>query len=96
MVHTAVQKLGFPATSGEQCTKLVGIGIDGAIANIVGAGFKRLVEKELLWIFWMWCMAHTLKLVVKDAFKKSLFDLVDEMLLRLYVLYENSPKNVNN
>ena len=37
-------------------------------------------------------MAHRLELGVKDAFKKTSFDLVDEMLLRLYLLYENSPK----
>ena len=37
-------------------------------------------------------MAHRLELAVKDAFRKTLFDLVDEMLLRLYLLYDNSPK----
>ena len=37
-------------------------------------------------------MAHRLELAVNDAFKKTSFDLVDEMLLRLYLLYENSPK----
>ena len=51
VVQAAVQKLGFPAISGEQCTKLVGIGTDGAAANIAGAGLKGLVEKELPWIF---------------------------------------------
>ena len=30
VVQAVVQKLGFP---GEQCTKLVGIGADGAVAN---------------------------------------------------------------
>ena len=92
VVQAAVQKLGIPAISGEQCTKLVGIGTDGAAANIAGAGLNGLVEKELPWIFWMWCMAHRLELAVKDAFKQTSFDLVDEMLLRLYLLYEKSPK----
>ena len=68
VVQAAVQKLGIPAISGEQCTKLVGIETDGAAANIAGAGLKGLVEKELPWIFWMWCMAHRLELAVKDAF----------------------------
>ena len=53
VVQAAVQKLDFPAISGEQGTKLVGIGTDGAAAIIVGAGLKGLVEKELPWIFWM-------------------------------------------
>ena len=40
----------------------------------------------------MWCIAHMLELAVKDALKKTSFDLVDEMLFRLYLLYENFPK----
>ena len=92
VVQAAVQKLGFPALTADQCSKLVGIGTDGAAANIAGAGLKGLVERELPWIFWMWCMAHRLELAVKDAFRKTSFDLVDEMLLRLYLLYGNSPK----
>jgi len=72
VVQAAVQKLGIPAISAEQCAKLVGIGTDGAAANIASAGLKGLVEKELPWIFWMWCMAHRLELGVKDAFKKNI------------------------
>ena len=40
----------------------------------------------------MWCLAHRLELAIKDALKGTCFDLVDEMLLRLYYLYEKSPK----
>ena len=47
IVQAAVKKLGFPTISGEQCTKLVGIGTDGVAGNIVGAGLKGLVEKEM-------------------------------------------------
>ena len=39
-----------------------------------------------------WCLAHRLKLAIKDALKGSSFDDVDEMLLRLYYLYQKSPK----
>ena len=92
VVQAAVQMLGIPAISEEQCTKLVGIGTDGAAANIAGAGWKGLVEKKLPCIFWMWCMAHMFELAVKNAFKKTSFDLGDKMLYRLYLLYENSPK----
>ena len=38
--------------------KLVGMGTNGSATNIVSAGLRGLVEKDLLWIFWMWCMAH--------------------------------------
>ena len=40
----------------------------------------------------MWCMAHHLELAIKDALKPTTFALVDELLLRLYYLYEKSPK----
>ena len=37
----------------------------------------------------MQCMAHRLEL---DALKGTFFAAIDEMLLRLYYLYEKSPK----
>ena len=40
----------------------------------------------------MWCLANCLELAIKDALKPTVFDLVDELLLRLYYLYEKSPK----
>ena len=40
----------------------------------------------------MWCLAHRLKLSIKDALSNTTFDLVNEMLLRLYYVYEKSPK----
>ena len=72
--------------------KLVGMGTDGASSNIAAKGLKGLVEQKLPWIFWMWCLAHRLELAIKDALSGTLFDSIDEMLLRLYYLYEKSPK----
>ena len=43
-------------------------------------------------MFWMWCLAHTLELAIKDALKTTYFDSVDGMLLNLYLLYLKSPK----
>ena len=60
----------------------------GASANIAVAGMKGLVEKEISWVFWMWCLAHRLELAVQDALKHTTFDRIEEMLLRLYYLYE--------
>ena len=37
-------------------------------------------------------MTHRLELAIKHALKESSFDLVDEMLLRLYYIYDKSPK----
>ena len=88
--------LGVEEVSADGCKKLVGVGTDGAASNIAAGGLKGEVEKHLGCVFWMWCLAHRLELAVKDALKKSSFDFIDEMLLRLYYLYEKSPKNVES
>lgn len=87
-----LQNLGIQSVTKEACNKLVGIATDGAAANVAANGLKGLAEKELDWIFWMWCLAHRLELAIKDALRSTSFDLVDEMLLRLYYIYEKSPK----
>ena len=71
---------------------LVGIGTDGTSVNIAAAGLKGLVEGELEWVFWMWCLAHRKELALKDALKGTAFDLIDEMFIRLYYVYEKLPK----
>ena len=86
VLKEALQSLGIREIIEEECTKLVGIGTDGASANVANAGLKGLVEKELLWVFWMWCLAHRLELAIEDALKQTSFDLIDDMLLRLYLL----------
>ena len=71
--------------------KLVGIGTDGASANIAACALKGLVEQHVPWVFWMWCTAHLLELAVKDVLKDTAFNVIDKFLLRLYSLYEKSP-----
>ena len=92
VLESGLRGLGIQEVSAEQCKKLVGVGTDGASANIAAHGLKGLVERRLPWVFWMWCMAHRLELSVKDALKGTAFDAIDEFLLRLYYLYEKSPK----
>ena len=92
VLESGLQVLGINEISAENCKKLVGIGTDGASANIAALGLKVLVERRLSWVFWMWCMAHRLELAIKDAMKATAFDLIDDLLLRLYYLYEKSPK----
>ena len=41
----------------------------------------------------MWCLAHRVELALKDALKHTAFDLIDDMLIQLYYIYEKSPKN---
>ena len=84
-----LRKLGIDEVDNEYCSKLVGIGSDGASSNITRGGLRGLVEAELDMVFWMWCLAHRLELAVKDG---TAFDAIDDMLLKLYYLYEKSPK----
>eukprot|EP00731_Ephydatia_muelleri_P037327 Em0443g2a len=89
-VHTRMKFLA--AIDAEESKRLVGIGTDGTNTNIASAGLKGLVESQVPWVFWMWCLAHRVELAIKDALKSTTFDLIDEMLLRMYYIYEKSPK----
>ena len=91
MLVSVLQTIGINALNVENCKMLVGIGTDDASVNISAAKLKGLAE-ELQWMFWMWCLAHRQELALKDALKGAVFDLVDEMLTRLYYVYEKSPK----
>ena len=84
--------LGIQEMDEKECAKLVGIGTDGASVNIARRGLKGLLEPKLPWLFWMWCIAHRLELAVKDALQDTTFKLIDDMLLKLYSLYQRSPK----
>ena len=92
VLEGGLQSLGIKQMSAEECKKLVGVGTDSAASNIAASGLKGLVEGCLGWVFWMWCLTHRLELAVKDALKGTCFELIDEMLLRLYYLCEKSPK----
>lgn len=92
MLEQALGSLGVEEINEGSCSKLIDMGTDGASANIAGRGLKGLMERKLPWLYWMWCIAHRLELAVKDALKGTAFDDIEEMLLRLYYIYENSPK----
>ena len=84
VLDAGLKALGITEISTEKCAKLVGIGTDGASANIAVSGLKGLVEERLDCFFWMWCPPHRLEL------KPTAFGLVDELLL--YYLHKKSPK----
>ncbi|KAL5487067.1 hypothetical protein EMCRGX_G019626 [Ephydatia muelleri] len=91
-LQCCLHKIGVKAIDAEECKRLVGIGTDSTNTNIASAGLKGLVESHVPWVFWMWCLAHRVELAIKDALKSTTFDLIDEMLLRMYYIYEKSPK----
>ena len=88
----SLKHIGISEINAEQCKFLVGVGTDGASSNIAAGGLKELVERNIPWIYWNWCFAHRIELAIKDALKNSSFTLVDDMILRLYYIYEKSPK----
>ena len=72
---------------------LVGGGTDGASVNIAQQNSMRgLMQSAHPWLVWAWCYAHRLELACRNAFTSKLFKDIEEMLLRLYFLYEKSPK----
>ena len=77
-----LRKFGMDKVDVDHCKQLVGIGADGASANIVNAGLKGIIESKLKWIVWMWCLVHKLELGIKDALKGTYFEGIDDMPLR--------------
>ena len=74
--------------------KLVGFAADGASVNRGGKeGVICILKGRQPWVIYVWCVAHRLELSLKDALQGTVFDDVDEVLLRLYYLYENYPRN---
>ena len=73
-------------------TKMIGFGCDGASANMAMGGLRGQLQSEFPWIFVFWCLAHRLELSVKDALKSTFFSTIDDLLLRMYYIYEKSPK----
>ena len=57
-------------------------------------GIKKELRKNHPWVTYLWCVAHRLELALKDVLQGTSFDDVDELLLRLYYLYENLPKKL--
>ena len=72
---------------------LVGCGSDGASVNLSDQnGMRGKLQAALPWLYWAWCYSHRLELACKDAFSSHLFHDIDDMLFRLYYLYEKSPR----
>ena len=74
---------------------LVGGGTDGASVNVAQQnGMRGMMQNAHPWLMWYWCYAHRLELSCKNALASPLFKSIEEMLLRLYYLYEKLPKKI--
>ncbi|XP_028409251.1 uncharacterized protein LOC114531839 [Dendronephthya gigantea] len=75
--------------------KLIGFAADGASVNRGDKnGVISILKNSHPWAIYVWCVAHRLELALKDALQGTSFDDVDQVLLRLYYLYENSSKKL--
>ena len=82
----------FMGIGDEWKKKLVGFGCDGTSVNIAAHGVKGYLQEASPWVEVFWCLAHQLELSLKDALNDTLFQAINEMLLRVYYVYEKSPK----
>ena len=72
--------------------RLVGFGSDSASVN-TGAkeGIKTILHRDNEWLNFGWCVTHRLDVALKNAFKGTAFDDIEELVLRLYYLYVKPP-----
>ena len=76
--------------------KLVGLNLDGVTVNMgKHNGLNVLVRDKAPRVEVIHCSNHLLELAIKDAFIESTFySNIDEMLSKLYWLYQKSPKKL--
>jgi len=65
------------------------LGCDGTNANIADGGLKGHLVQRFPLILVTWCLVE---LAVKGGLKSTYFDEIDNLLLKMYYLYEKSPK----
>ena len=70
--------------------RMIGLGCDGTKANIgSGGGFKSYLQEDIPWVIVTWCLAHMLKLSIKDALKHTFFKEIDESFFYRCTMYMN-------
>ena len=54
-----------------------------------------LLKESLPWLEVVQCFNHRFELALKDAFQDiKLFQMIDEMLMKIYYLFQNLPKRL--
>ena len=84
-IKSSFQSIDIPEVLFEK--KLIGFAADGAIVNRGQKdGVISILQSNLPWVIYVWCVVHRLELALKGALQGTVFDDVDEVLLRLYFL----------
>ena len=92
-IHNSTQTVfnRFGVTKFED--RIVGLNADGTSINMGPLnGLEKIVKDSTPWLQLVHCLNHCIKLSLKDAFDTSPFGDIDNMLMKLYYLYEKSPK----
>ena len=77
--------------------KLVGFCADGASVNMGrtgGVAVRLAREIPAPWLVVIHCVSHRIELAVKDTFKGTSADVVIDMLVSIYLLYDKSNKRL--
>ena len=74
---------------------LLGLNVDGASVNVgKHKGVGTQLKEKAPWLQVIHCFNHRVELALKDAFKNTQFEKIEEMLLKLYYLYQKSSKRL--
>ena len=74
---------------------MTNLSVDGASVNSgIHNGLGAKMRESIAWLSAIHCFNHSLELAVKDTFNTTFFKEVDNMLLRLFYLYRESPKRL--
>ena len=92
VIKRSLENMGLPHEEGFSPVP-TGLGGHGCSTNRgASSGVQAPFKQEFPWFLFSWCVAHHLELALKDALSSTYFKQVEEVLLRLYYMYENSPK----
>lgn len=92
-IKESLQSLGIQ----DYTERLVGFTSDGASVNRgKNESVKQYLRRSSPWLIFIWCIAHRLELALKDALSdQSDFTLIDDILLKLFYLYNKAPKKLH-
>ena len=75
--------------------RLANLSVDGASVNTgIHNGLEVKMRELAAWLSTIHCFNHSLELAFKDTFNIAFFKEVDNMLLKLFYLYQKSPKHL--
>ena len=75
--------------------RMTNLSVDGASVNSgIHNGLGAKMRESTAWFSTIHCFNHSLELAVKDTFNTTFFKDVDNMLLKLFYLYRESPKRL--